>query len=164
MGRCYVERRTFSGRNSAAAANNVGKDNNRGGTDTLAPPSATRLRGTTTTMTTMATMIASPATIESTGAATIFMPHGAELPSPPPSPAVDLTVSLLLSCLGPSAKVLMQAPSNTTNAQTHESLSSVEDGGTMVPAALLSLAATSIAAAAAPPTMMATLTMTKSFV
>ena len=77
MGRDDVERHRFSGGNSAATADNVSKDNDRVGMATPTPPSAAKSREMTRTMMTMATMIASPATINSTGVTTVLVPHGA---------------------------------------------------------------------------------------
>ena len=88
---------------------------------TLTPPSAAKSRETTTTMTTMATTIPSPATIESTGAARVLVPHGAKLPPLPPSPAADSTLSPLPSDPAPSANAPTHAPSNATNAPTYAS-------------------------------------------
>jgi hypothetical protein len=87
---------------------------------TLTPPSAAKSWETTTTTTTMATTIASPTTIESTGAATVLVPHGAELPLPPPSPAADSTLSPL-SDPALSANAPTHAPSNATDAPTYAS-------------------------------------------
>jgi hypothetical protein len=85
------------------------------------PPSAAKSRETTTTTTTMATTIASPATLELTGAARVLVPHGAELPPLPPSPAADSTLSPLPSDPAPSANAPTHAPSNATNAPTYAS-------------------------------------------
>ena len=82
-------------------------------------PSAAKLRETTTTTTMMATMIASPATIESTGTARVLMPNGAKLPPLPPLPAADSTMSPFLSNPAPSANAPMHAPSNATDAPTY---------------------------------------------
>jgi hypothetical protein len=82
---------------------------------TPTPPSAAKSRETTTTMTTMATTIASPATIESTGAARVLVPHGAKLPLLPPLPAADSTLSPLPSDPAQSANAPTHAPSNATN-------------------------------------------------
>ena len=85
------------------------------------PPSATKLREMTTTMTTMATTIASPATIESAGAARVLVPHGAKLPPLLPLPAADLTLSPLPSNPAQSVNAPTHAPSNATNAPTYAS-------------------------------------------
>ena len=115
---------TFSGTFSggirySTAANDVDKDNERNGTAPLTPHSAAMLQETVMTMT---TTIASPVMIESTGAnTTVLVPHGAELPPPPPLPAADSTLSPLLSDPALSANALTHAPSNATDAPTYAS-------------------------------------------
>jgi hypothetical protein len=121
MGRYDVERRTFSGGNSAAAADYVGKDNDWGGMATLTPPFAAKLWETTMTTTTMATTITSPATIKSTGAAMVLVPHGAKLPPPLPLPTADLTLLPLLSNPTPSVNAPTHTSSNATDALTYAS-------------------------------------------
>jgi hypothetical protein len=69
----------------------------------------------------MATMIASPATIESTGAARVLVPHGAKLPPLPPLLAADSTLLPLSRDPEPSANAPMHAPSNATDAPTYAS-------------------------------------------
>ena len=100
----------------------------------MAPPtlsSTAASRETTATMTTtMATTVAPLATIESTGAAVVLLPHGAKPPRP--SPAADSTS--LSSPIGqaPSANVNAPkpVPSIATDAPPYTPSSSVEDGGT----------------------------------
>ncbi len=150
---------TFSGTFSggirySTAANDVDKDNERNGTAPLTPHSAAMLQETVMTMT---TTIASPVMIESTGAnTTVLVPHGAELPPPPPLPAVDLPAS--------SANTPMHPPLNATDAPPYACLSLVKDGGTTVPTASLPSAAasapvatsTTVATAPPPPPPLAT--------
>ncbi len=88
---------------------------------TPTPPSAAKSRETTTTMTTMATTIALPATIQSTGAARVLVPHGAKLPSLPPLPAADSTLLPLPSDPAPSVNAPTHAPWNATDAPTYAS-------------------------------------------
>ena len=95
---------------------------------TPTPPSAAKLRETTTTTMTMATTIASPATIESMGAARVLVPHGAKLPPLPPSPAADSTLSPLPSDPAPSANAPTHSPSNATDAPTYASFFVLSQG------------------------------------
>ena len=104
--------------------------------------------------------IASPATIESTGAA-VLVPHLAPR---------GFDVVVFTKRPAPSANTLMHAPSNATNAlMMYVPSSSVKDGGTTAPTAssLATVVATSTAAAAAPTTATAmataTATVTTSF-
>ena len=90
----------------------------------------------------MATAIALLVTIESTGAAVVLLPHGAEPPRP--SPAADSTSLSSPSgqALSVNANVPKHVTLNSTNVLTYASLSSVEDGRTTAPSASSSLAAT----------------------
>ena len=76
----------------------------------------------------MATTIASPATIKSTGAARVLVPHGAKLPPLPPLPAADLTLSPLPSNPAPSANAPTHAPSNATDAPMYGSFFVLSQG------------------------------------
>jgi hypothetical protein len=99
------------------------------------------------------TTIAAPAMIESMGAATVLVPHGAKLPPPPPLPTADSSA--------PSANAPNYTSSIANNTPMYASLPSIKDGGTTAPTALSAAAATaapvatSTEAAAAPPPMTA---------
>jgi hypothetical protein len=163
-----MERRTFSGRGIRYSAAAAADDNNddRGGTTPLTPSTAATLPEMTTMSTAMMTMtmmttttttttIASPETIESTGAM-VLVPHRAHR-------GFDVVVFTKLSC---AIRKHADGVSNATDAPTYAPSSLVKDGGTtaLTASSLATAVATSTMAAAAPMTATAMSTLMTSFV